>query len=65
MFLNYFGFIFRLEELRRLNYSLDVELQKERGQRESMQQRVMAPRSRQADHMLNTGQQADSPVKHL
>ena len=48
-----------------MNYSLDVELQKERGQRESMQQRVMAPRSRQADHMLNTGQQADSPVKHL
>merc|ERR1712226_1052141 len=32
----------KLEELRRLNYSLDVELQKERGERQDLGNRVMA-----------------------
>ena len=39
----------RLEELRKLNYSLDVELQRERNQRVTMQDRVMAPRNRHAN----------------
>merc|ERR1711874_807470 len=38
----------KLEELRRLNYNLDVEPQRERGDRQAMGQRVMAPRSRHA-----------------
>jgi hypothetical protein len=42
----------RLEELRKLNYALDIELQRERNQRVSMQERVMAPRNRQAAQAL-------------
>jgi len=58
----------KLEELRSLNYALDVELQRERDQRENMQTRVMDPRSREADQILAAsaaGQNTDSPVKHL
>lgn len=55
----------KLEELRKLNYALDVELQRERDQRENLQYRVMEPRSRQADQMLDTSKPSDSPVKHL
>eukprot|EP00092_Neocalanus_flemingeri_P001893 GFUD01002020.1.p1 GENE.GFUD01002020.1~~GFUD01002020.1.p1 ORF type:complete len:4147 (-),score=1483.97 GFUD01002020.1:293-12733(-) len=53
----------KLEELRRLNYSLDVELQRERGDRVTMEQRVMAPRSRHASQMLPESNKSESPVK--
>jgi len=53
----------KLEELRRLNYSLDVELQRERGDRVNMEQRVMAPRSRHASQMLPDNKKSESPVK--
>jgi len=53
----------KLEELRRLNYSLDVELQRERGDRVSMGQRVMAPRSRHASQMLQEAKKSESPEK--
>ena len=46
-------FLFRLEELRRLNYSLDVELQRERTDRIKLEQKVMSPRSVQAARMLS------------
>jgi len=56
----------KIEELRRLNYAKDIELQRERDQRENMQTRVMEPRSRQADQILQTtSQPSDSPVHHL
>ena len=42
----------RLEELRRLNYSLDVELQKERSDKMKLETKVMSPRSAQASIML-------------
>merc|ERR1712038_495451 len=48
----------KLEELRRLNYSLDVELQKERGERQDLGNRVMAPRARRASQVL-----PDSPTR--
>jgi len=48
----------KLEELRQLNYSLDVELQKERNERLASGDRVMAPRSRHASQLLK-----DSPEK--
>ena len=44
--------VFRLEELRRLNYSLDVELQKEKSDRMKLEEKVMSPRSVQASKML-------------
>jgi len=53
----------KLEELRRLNYNLDVELQRERGDRQAMGQRVMAPRSRHASQMLPEGKKSESPEK--
>jgi len=53
----------KLEELRRLNYSLDVELQKERGDRLNLEQKVMAPRSRHASQMLPESKKSESPVK--
>ena len=40
--------VFRLEELRRLNYSLDVELQKEKSDRMKLEVKVMSPRFIQA-----------------
>jgi len=59
----------KLSELRKLNYSLDVELQKERGQRAQQHIRVMEPRSREAERMLSPSSSSspstDSPVKHL
>merc|ERR1719219_2139942 len=48
----------KLEELRRLNYSLDVELQRERGERQDLGNRVMAPRARRASQVL-----PDSPTR--
>merc|ERR1719334_617603 len=42
----------KLEELRRLNYSLDIELQRERGERRDLGSRVLAPRSRHASQLL-------------
>ena len=42
----------RLEELRHLNYSLDVELQKERSDRMKLEEKVMSPRSAQASKIL-------------
>merc|ERR1719228_606108 len=53
----------KLEELRRLNYNLDIELQRERGDRAVMGQRVMAPRSRHASQMLPEGKKSESPEK--
>merc|ERR1719228_3070527 len=53
----------KLEELRRLNYSLDIELQKERGDRLNLEQKVIAPRSRHASQMLPESKKSESPVK--
>ena len=53
---------FRLEELRRLNYSLDIELQRERGDRAALGQRVMAPRSRHASQILPDSKKSDRLV---
>merc|ERR1712042_428187 len=53
----------KLEELRRLNYNLDIELQRERGDRAAMGQRVMAPRSRHASQMPPEGKKSESPEK--
>jgi len=53
----------KLEELRRLNYNLDIELQRERGDRATMGQRVMAPRSRHASQMLQEAKKSESPEK--
>merc|ERR1719150_1858096 len=53
----------KLEELRRLNYSLDIELQRERGDRAALGQRVMAPRSRHASQILPDSKKSDSPEK--
>ena len=50
---------FRLEELRRLNYSLDVELQRERTDRMKLEQKVMSPRSAQASRMLPQSDSSD------
>ena len=50
---------FRLEELRRLNYSLDVELQRERTGRMKLEQKVMSPRSAQASRMLAQSDSSD------
>ena len=50
---------FRLEELRRLNYSLDVELQRERTGRMKLEQKVMSPRSAQASRMLPQSDSSD------
>ena len=47
-----FNKLVRLEELRKLNYSLDVELQKERTDRMRLEEKVMSPRSAQASKML-------------
>jgi len=59
----------KLSELRKLNYALDVELQKERGQRVQQNTRIMEPRAREADRMLSqqtSGQQhSDGSVKHF
>jgi len=59
----------KLSELRKLNYALDVELQKERGQRVQQNTRIMEPRAREADRMLSqqtSGQQpTDGSVKHF
>ena len=33
-------FLYRIDELSKLNYSLDIELQKERGNREQMQAKL-------------------------
>ena len=51
--------VFRLEELRRLNYSLDVELQRERTGRMKLEQKVMSPRSAQASRMLPQSDSSD------
>ena len=40
--------------MRKLNYSLDVELQKERTDRMKLEEKVMSPRSAQASKMLPT-----------
>jgi len=42
----------KLDELRKLNYALDVELQREKGERVAMAGKVMAPRSRHASYTL-------------
>jgi len=58
----------KLEELRRLNYSLDVELQRERGERQDMGQRIMAPRTRHASQLLPdspTVRIQDQSVQHM
>jgi len=57
----------KLEELRKLNYALDVELQQERGQRQEMQVRIMEPRNREAEAMLGETDPdtESSPVKHM
>merc|ERR1711976_132078 len=51
----------KLEELRRLNYSLDVELQKERSDRMKLEVKVMSPRSAQASMMLPETAREESP----
>ena len=51
--------IIRLEELRRLNYSLDVELQRERTGRLKLEEKVMSPRSAQASRMLPQSDSSD------
>merc|ERR1712223_2033427 len=58
---------FKLEELRRLNYSLDVELQKERGERQDLGNRVMAPRARRASQVLpdSPSRVQDQGVQHM
>jgi len=54
----------KLEELRRLNYSLDVELQRERTGRRKLEEKVMSPRTVQADRMLaQSGSARESPKK--
>merc|ERR1712181_81603 len=57
----------KLEELRRLNYSLDVELQKERGERQDLGNRVMAPRARRASQVLPASPTRiqDQGVQHM
>ena len=56
----FFQFIFsRLEELRKLNYSLDVELQRERSDRMKLETKVMSPRSAQASKMLPASENPD------
>merc|ERR1712013_161004 len=57
----------KLEELRRLNYSLDVELQKERGERQDLGNRVMAPRARRASQVLpdSPSRVQDQGVQHI
>jgi len=58
----------KLDELRKLNYSLDVELQREKGERAAMAGRVMSPRSRHASHTLdklNTSQDPDESVSNV
>jgi len=55
----------KLEELRRLNYSLDVELQKERSDRMKLETKVMSPRSAQASIMLPETAREESPVKKV
>merc|ERR1719150_1795408 len=57
----------KLEELRRLNYSLDVELQKERGERQDLGNRVMAPRARRASQVLpdSPSRVQDQGVQHM
>ena len=49
----------RLEELRHLNYSLDVELQKERSDRMKLEEKVMSPRSAQASKILPQSDKGD------
>merc|ERR1719412_1708944 len=53
----------KLEELRRLNYSLDVELQKEKSDRMKLEEKVMSPRSVQASKMLPQTDKTESPKK--
>jgi len=53
----------KLEELRHLNYSLDVELQKERSDRMKLEEKVMSPRSVQASRMLPQSDKAESPKR--
>jgi len=53
----------KLEELRHLNYSLDVELQKERSDRMKLEEKVMSPRSVQASRMMPQSDQGDSPKR--
>merc|ERR1712066_1123505 len=53
----------KLEELRHLNYSLDVELQKERRDRMKLEEKVMSPRSVQASRMLPQSDKAESPKR--
>merc|ERR1711962_733120 len=57
----------KLEELRRLNYSLDVELQRERGERQDLGQRIMAPRARRASQVLpdSPSRVQDQGVQHM
>merc|ERR1719325_218686 len=57
----------KLEELRRLNYSLDVELQRERTDRIKLEQKVMSPRSVQAARMLSQSDGSEGPksVQHF
>merc|ERR1712131_207727 len=55
----------KLEELRRLNYSLDVELQMERSDRMKLEVKVMSPRSAQASMMLPETGREESPVKKV
>merc|ERR1712200_334019 len=57
----------KLEELRRLNYSLDIELQKERGERQDLGNRVMAPRARRASQVLpdSPSRVQDQGVQHM
>jgi len=58
----------KLEELRRLNYSLDIELQRERGERRDLGSRVLAPRSRHASQLLPDSPQTrvqDQGVQHM
>ena len=49
----------RLEELRRLNYELDVELQREKRERINSEEKVMSPRSRHASQMLANTKKED------
>jgi len=53
----------KLEELRHLNYSLDVELQKERSDRMKLEEKVMSPRSVQASRMMPQSEQGESPSR--